>query len=108
MLQVIRILPALFIAAAVKAQTPPAVFAVPVQFPAGPPSGDVASPTAAPVSGDFNHDGYKDIALPARSGVFVVLGGPHGFSAPARYPISGVGLSIAAADLTGTEISIWP
>ena len=92
-----RLLAALLTATLGLAQPRPAQFAAPPQFPTAVP--DPGFPLVA--SGDFNHDGYKDLAIPYRSTIYLILGGPTGFTNGAQYQVGNYVTSIAAADFKG-------
>ena len=80
------------------AQPRPAQFMAPPQFHTA--VGDTGnSPLVA--SGDFNHDGYKDLAIPYRSTIYLILGGPTGFTNGAQYQLGNSVTAIAAADFNG-------
>jgi hypothetical protein len=54
------------------------------------------------VVGDFNGDGILDAATPGKSGIWILLGTPGGFSAPQLLPVTKMFTgAIGAADLNG-------
>jgi hypothetical protein len=93
----VRLFAALFAGTFAFAQPRPAQFVEPHQFPTAVP--DPGFPLVA--SGDFNHDGYKDLAVPYRSTVYLILGGPTGFTNGAQYQLSNDVTAIAVADFDG-------
>jgi hypothetical protein len=91
----------LAIATHATAQPKPAVFGQPTQFPAGVENPAGLSDAPPVVNGDFNHDGFNDIAVLGGSAVSVVLGGPQGFGLPVSYPVGTRSRQMAAADFNG-------
>ncbi len=98
----LRLISFLVVAVSAAAQPRPAVFFQPPEFPAGVQPPIFGEPGITVVSGDFNHDGYEDVAIPVGAGgVSVVLGGPLGFAAPVLYPTAGTSTMIASGDFNG-------